>query len=740
MKKRAAVASLLLFAVPGTGGASTPKLDRSAITIPRIDLMWEGSAEGTRRTDQEGFLKALEGAGFRVNRIPSRPLKESSPDKTTVLVLPAPVAKKLSPHDLPALVRYVEEGGILVTDTPSPLSKIFGIRVGHGLTAKGAYFHAAPALKLRWEDAPVEPYIYPAPGFTVLYRAQKGGRPLAVQFRRGKGTVVFFSALFDPVYGYGFSRYPHLAKILSDLGVSPPFSRTGVDAYFDAGYHVGEDMEVLAGNWEAWGIRCVHAAVWYMYDKPPFDYRRLVEAAHRHGILVYAWLMWPYVGRGFWDGHPEWRERNALLEDAHISFLYLMNLQNPDCRARVMADLQDLLRRVEFDGIDIAEFSIAGGVDQSLEGPSRPEHFVGLNDDARAGFKAQSGVDPIELFNRHSPHFWKTSPSLLSEFYSYRRGRTRALTEEILGQLSSFNRSTGSRLDLVMTIIDSTLHAEFAQLLALDLPATIRNTNRFGFSLQVEDAADEWAKLPDRYLALARRYAPLLRGRPLLIDINFEDCHPENQVGFPTTVPIGSEMHWLWRFAAAAASQVCFYAESQIIGIDWQTMPAAMASGSTIEVGDGEWKVDLPHTAYIKMQVKLPVALDGRPWPCRDGTRILMPKGKHSLTVLSPERALEVADVTLQSTTGELTDCKVSGEELEATIECDRRCISRFQGTYTSVSVDGEEAHPGGGAGGGWYLFTGAGRHTISIIRSDRSAGQKDENRQGLKDLTDWRF
>ncbi len=689
--------------------------DRDAILIPQIHLLWDDSAEGRYRTDQESYQKALEGAGFQVKRIPPSALIEASVPRTTVLVIPAPAAAKLRSHDLSVILRYVEQGGILITDTPTPVSKAFHIRTGRGRTTSAAYFHGAPQLKLRWNDAPLAGRIDPPPDSTVLYRSERGSQPLAVQFRYGRGTVVFFSTLFDPLSGYGYGRYPHLAKVLLDLGVSPPFARSSVDAYFDPGYHVGEDIEALAGKWEAWGIQSVHAAVWYMYDRPPFDYRRLVDAAHRHGILVYAWLMWPYVGRGFWDLHPEWREKNALLEDAHISFLYLMNLENPDCRASAMADLQTLLRDVEFDGVDLAEFSIAGGVDQSLEGPSHPEHVVGLNDDARAGFKAKTGVDPLELFDRRSPHFWKASPSLLRDFYSYRRDTTRALTEEVLYRLSTFNRDVGNRLDLVMTVIDSTLHPEFEQLLALDLPATIRNTGRFGFLLQVEDSADEWAKPPDRYLALAKRYEPLLQGRPYSIDINFEDCHPEDQVGFPTTVPIGSEMHWLWHFAAAAAPRICFYAESQISDIDWQTMPAAMGAGATITAADRGWEVSAPHTTYITMQTRRPVALDGRRWPCGGDMRVLIPGGRHTLTLLPPEEDPGTAGVSVLSTTGELVDCRATDVELETTVECNRRCITLFKGSYHFVTVDGMQARPGGADGGNWYVITGSGRHTILV-------------------------
>jgi len=598
-------------------------------------------------------------------------------------------------------------------DTPSPLSDALGIRTQGSVSVQRAYFCPGPDPILRWNDAPkVSPVIAPE-GALALYRDRSSGGALAVRYRRGRGTVIFFSAMFDPHSGYGLSRHPHLAKILRDQGISPPFSRTAVDAYFDAGYHFGDDLENLAAKWESWGIQAIHANIWDMYRTPPFDYRRLVEAAHRHGILVYAWLQWPYVGQGFWTDHPEWREKDAAGGDAHISFLYLMNFQNPDCLRKALADLQDLLVRVDFDGIDLAEFSIAGGVDQSLEGPSHPRNFVGLNDNARAEFEAIKGIDPLELFSRESPHYWKKSPQLLNDLYSYRRDATRKLTQTVLEQLSSFNSRIGNRLDLLMTIIDNTLHPEFDQLLALDLPETIRNTRRFGFRLQVEDPTEEWAKPPDRHLTMGSRYAALLGDRGFSIDINFEDCHPVDQVGYPTTIPIGSEMHWLWRYAAAAAARVCFYAESQIKDLDWETMPAAMAAGSGIRADDNGWEIDAPHTAFLRMSGRIPVELDGSPWPCRKDAQVMIPAGRHRLTILHSTSDNPDAGITLISTTGELVRCRGSSAGLDIVVQSYRRCLTRVKGKLGSVSIDGNEAHATQGGDGIWCLFTTPGRHAI---------------------------
>ena len=54
--------------------------------------------------------------------------------------------------------------------------------------------------------------------------------------------------------------------------------------------------------------------------------RRLIEACHRQGIAVYAWLELPHVSERFWPDHPEWREQTAIGQDAQLDWRKLMNL------------------------------------------------------------------------------------------------------------------------------------------------------------------------------------------------------------------------------------------------------------------------------------------------------------------------------------------------------------------------------------------------------------------------------
>ena len=89
----------------------------------------------------------------------------------------------------------------------------------------------------------------------------------------------------------------------------PPFRRQGADAYFDPGFRFNVSIDSLAKRWRQSGIHAIHAAAWYYYAQTSYDYARLIKAAHQNGILIYAWLEWPYVGKKFWDLHPDWRQR-----------------------------------------------------------------------------------------------------------------------------------------------------------------------------------------------------------------------------------------------------------------------------------------------------------------------------------------------------------------------------------------------------------------------------------------------
>src|SRR5690349_21696865 len=84
------------------------------------------------------------------------------------------------------------------------------------------------------------------------------------------------------------------------------------------------------------------------------------------------------IRTGFWDQHPEWREKTALGTDAHVDWRFLMNLQNPHCLKAVLADAKGLLSAYDWDGVDIGELTF-----DSLQGPDNPGAFTPFNAQAR---------------------------------------------------------------------------------------------------------------------------------------------------------------------------------------------------------------------------------------------------------------------------------------------------------------------------------------------------------------------
>ena len=55
----------------------------------------------------------------------------------------------------------------------------------------------------------------------------------------------------------------------------------------------------------------------------------------------------PHVSEKFWDQHPEWREKTALLQDAQLDWRKLVNLTNRDAFTAVSSGVHDLLSRFD---------------------------------------------------------------------------------------------------------------------------------------------------------------------------------------------------------------------------------------------------------------------------------------------------------------------------------------------------------------------------------------------------------
>jgi hypothetical protein len=683
-------------------------------------LVWNSAAAGADSIDQISFKNAFSSIGLSPVQIPLSDLSKTIMHSEMLLILPHASASLLNDKDIARIQHAVKEGARVITDGSSKLTNLLKIKLSSPAGVKFVRDLTFPPLILQWADNPKVPYILNAKdkSFRSLYADSITGDSFGVLKNSGKGMFLFLSTLFDPLSGQGYARFPNLPNlVVKEMHCTPVFQRRGIDAYFDPGYRDDFPIKKLVALWKSWGIKAIHAAAWYIYEYP-YNYKLLISEAHKQGMLVYAWLEWPYIGLGFWNDHPEWRQKNALLKDAQLDFLYLMDLQNPACMKGALTDLSVSLKD-DWDGVDIAEFSITGGVSQALDGPNEPKYFTGFNTTARNEFKSLYGFDQADLFNQSSEHFWKKDSSALYNFYKYRVLINNRLLRQIVTSLDSIKTAGSRDWEFIFTILDNSLHPEFDQLLGFDLPNTLKLAKEFHAALQVEDPASEWTRPPSRYDQLAKTYARINGDVPLAIDINIVPVHPDDQVGFASSQPTGVELFQQYSLSDNNCGRVCFYAESSVYPHDWDVMPYAMASGTSVIKGKGEWHISTSHTVIMRSPVeRKEILLDGKPWSCSNNDGIIIPMGKYTLSFGGSINASAKKETALRLTgiSDELISCSQIEQGIELTYQSPARCLITLNRLPVNIKVDGKTASlKVVKENDSYIIFAPSGRHSLQF-------------------------
>jgi len=512
--------------------------------------------------DKGGWPLILESVGFR----------EQPAANARIFVLRAGSAGSA---EWPA---RVENGAYLILEGDSSAAELFGFHPSkeNVRVASLEDVHAAK-LSIAWEKGLELPrYDVPA-GARIFAKERWTGAPLMAGFRRGAGAVLWLAA---PPGERGYERFPYLLQALADLRLDPPFRSTRLWAFFDSSYRLRVDLDYFAGRWRAAGISALHVAAWHFYDPDPERdayLKRLIAACHAHGILVYAWLELPHVSDKFWDDHPQWREKTAVLQDAQLDWRKLMNLENRDCFHAVSVGVKDLIEGFDWDGVNLAELYF-----ESLEGLSNPSRFTPMNDDVRAKFRAAAGFDPIEIFS--------TRKDAVSQraFLDFRAGLARDMQQEWLGQMENIRRAR-PYLDLVLTHVDDRLDTSMRDAIGADSAQLLPLLENHNFTFLVEDPATVWNEAPQRYEEIARRYRPLTpRLDRLAIDLNIVDRY---QNVYPTRQQTGGELFEVVHSAAGAFAQVALYFENSILKPDLALLPASAARGrhALVRSGAGRW-------------------------------------------------------------------------------------------------------------------------------------------------------
>ncbi|HWE50274.1 MAG TPA: hypothetical protein VG273_10815 [Bryobacteraceae bacterium] len=590
--------------------------------------------------------------------------------------VPGPAATAdifVAPPGTPAAADWkpkVEGGAALILEGSSPLGVSFGFRA---LADSVPVIHVVdvhrPSLPVIWSKAQeLNRFAVPA-GARVFAKDRWTDAPLVAGMKIGSGVVLWVAA--SPGVA-GYERFPYLMQTLADLGFAPQFRSSRLWAFFDDSYRSRADPDYLAERWRKAGIGALHVASWHFYDPDPVrdEYlKNLIAACHRHGVLVYAWVELPHVSETFWNDHPEWREKTAVLQDAQLDWRKLMNLQNAACTEAIRTGLEAMMRRFDWDGVNLAELYF-----ESLEGAGNPSRFTPMNDDVRREFRAQAGWDPIEIWGK------RNDAASLRAYLDFRVGLARRMQLDWLNAVEAF-RTFRPDLDVLLTHVDDRFDTGMKDSIGADVAGVLPLLDTHSFSFLIEDPATVWNLGPGRYPEIARRYRPLTSHTDrLAIDINIVDRY---QDVYPTKQQTGTELFELVHMASESFARVALYFENSILPPDLGLL--ASSSAVVTRYAKENRRVSLDSVSGVEVAWSEGALVDGKPWPVQSEGAVFLPPGLHSIEPAARRDGIALIDLNARLISAAVSSAK----QIRFEYESDSRAIARFDRAPSRVEVDG---------------------------------------------------
>jgi hypothetical protein len=584
-----------------------------------------------------------------------------------------------------------EQGAIVVLEGESDAAAAFGFHpTDKRIAVRSVMDVRAPRVEIVWQRALNLP-VWQLPAAAQVFAKERWtSAPLMAGLRAGRGGVLWVAVTPGE---RGYERLPYIPQALTDLGLDPGVRSRRLWAFFDSSYRLRADIEHLAERWQRSGIAALHIAAWHYNEPDPQRdawLEKLIVACHRRAILVYAWLELPHVSERFWQDHPDWREKTATGQDAHLDWRKLMNLQNRDCREAALRSTRALIERFNWDGVNLGELYF-----ESLEGAANPARFTPFNDDVRRLYKERHGVDAAPADQR---------------FLSFRAELTRDMQQYWIAALDSLRRDLRRDIDVTLTHVDDRFDTRMRDLIGADAARVLPMLEDHDFTFLIEDPATIWHLGPERYTEIASRYAPLARDpEKLAIDINIVERY---QDVYPTKQQTGTELFQLVRTASEAFSRVALYFESSISAIDAPLLAAAAAVTTRFERTGRKLVVESRRGLGVTWSG--PARVDGLLWPFANAETVWLPPGAHAIEPAEAEPPTRVLHFT-----GELRSAASSGSAVEFSYESQARALAVLSSVPETVEIDGQKVQPEILPGN--VLVLPRGQHFVTLFRT-RSA------------------
>ena len=618
-----AIFPLALFTLPAFTQVSNESFDEA-----RVAILWNHNAVGKAYNDQASFASAFRSVNIQVDTLT---LENSiNLQEYNLLVIPNYSAQRLSRYD--SIIRFVEDGGNLILDGRSRLAESLGvmfersdIRVTHMLDR----YYPEDTLRFAVADTLI---CYATNDRDEIFCRDAITNTLIVIGRQfGKGKVIYFGLLFDPVSTGGYSRFPFLINyVWGFFHLRPILKREFLEMYFDPGYRHNDDIDTLVQRWWELGVRVIHAASWHQHPTWTYNYARLIEACHARGMHVYAWLEPPHVSEKFWKQYPAWQEVNYRGEPIPPQWRNLVALTDSACLMKAKEEYSNLLRAYDWDGVNLAELYF-----ESERGTRNPNLYSPMHPSARMEFKSNHRFDPAALFNAKSQFYWKNNHKALNQFERYRTKTLGRLHEEFLKLIDKV-KTEKNQFEVIVTAMDDIGSPELRSYHGSDIRGLIKLQKTYHFTLQIEDPQSRWSTDPRRYASIAQRYRKLVGPRQqFMVDLNilpFRDTKKLNP--FPTKMQTGVECYQMVRSAALGSQRFSIYSESSVRSDDLQMLPYAASAPAEIRRVPNGWNVKAPFPIVIELPERYTslVTTNGERLISKQG-KFELPEGEYTLMV-----------------------------------------------------------------------------------------------------------
>lgn len=561
-------------------------------------------------------------------------------------------AEALNADDADQIIKKVRAGGKLMTWGRSSLSEKLGLVFSNSKVGIDGYI---------WRSKRQIPISFKKPAGLEVFSYSNGSRllaedkssnPVMISGKLDKGSFIYSGIPLVSSSGSGHEHYPYvLDAVREQFGMMPAFSRDDLAIYVDIDYHKDEDPALLANRIRSYGANQVNISAWYDIDEYGYIYEKLIEECHRKGITVFAWFELPYVSEDFWNRNPQWREKTAAGEDAHIDWRRLMALDNPEAMEAVKQYVEGFVGSYDWDGVDIAEIYY----ESPGEGFENAGKFTPMNDSFRKSFRDRHGIDPREIFDKLSQYYWKYNRKMKQSIIEFRVELITRLHEELL-MLCEELKQEKEHLQTVVTAIDSIADKDMREKIGVDASRIVELQYKYHFMLQIEDPYTLWNLGPDRYRVIGEEYRSIMSDRnQLSIDINVIDRGGEV---YPTRKQRGVELYQLVNTAGRYADKVILYSLATLEEDEMGFVPYSRSGDIEVrEVSKNEYifEADKGFTWRTAIEGKT-FYIDGEKWPFVSEKGVMIPGGEHRLKVLNTENE---AMLLLETVNGEISDVSI---------------------------------------------------------------------------------